>query len=69
MECDEVHGDDNVAADSDDFTVETALEDLEFGFSVIQSTQKVSFSQLQEETFYRDQSILYIPLTTSKKFE
>lgn len=25
----------------DDFTVQTSLEDLEFGFSIIQSTQKV----------------------------
>ena len=42
MEADEIHGVDNVAAAQvDDFTVETSLEDLEFGFSVIKSTQKV----------------------------
>ena len=31
----------NVSYVGDDFTVETALEDLEFGFTVIKSTQKV----------------------------
>ena len=43
MESDEIHGMENVAAEQvDDFTVETSLQDLEFGFSVIKSTQKVS---------------------------
>ena len=32
----------NVVNAGDDFTVETALEDLEFGFSITTSTQKVS---------------------------
>lgn len=41
LECDEVHGNDNVSAVGDDFTVETSLEDLEFGFSITKSTQKV----------------------------
>ncbi len=42
VECDEIHGEGNVpAAQVDDFTVETSLEDLEFGFSIIKSTQKV----------------------------
>ena len=47
VDCDEVHGESNVAAaEVDDFTVETSLEDLEFGFSIIRSTQKVrSLSQ------------------------
>ena len=42
MECDEIHGEENVAAAQvDDFTVQTSLEDLEFGFSVMKSKQKV----------------------------
>ena len=40
MECEELQGS-NVSTFGDDFTVETALEDLEFGFSVVTSTQKV----------------------------
>ena len=40
MECEELQGS-NVSAFGDDFTVATALEDLEFGFSVVTSTQKV----------------------------
>ena len=40
-ECDEIEGSNNVSYLGDDFTVETALEDLEFGFTVIKSTQKV----------------------------
>ena len=32
----------SVVSAGDDFTVETALEDLEFGFSITTSTQKVS---------------------------
>ena len=32
----------NVVNAGDDFTVETALEDLEFGFSITTSKQKVS---------------------------
>lgn len=42
VECDEIEGSSNVSTLGDDFTVETALEDLEFGFTVIQSTQQVS---------------------------
>lgn len=43
MECDEIHGEENVvAAYMDDFTVETSLEDLEFGFSITKSTEKVN---------------------------
>ncbi len=43
MESDEIHGMENVAAAQyDDFTVQTSLEDLEFGFSVTKSTQKVA---------------------------
>ena len=41
VECDEIEGSNNVSYVGDDFTVETALEDLEFGFTVIKSTQKV----------------------------
>ena len=41
VECDEIEGSSNVSYLGDDFTVETALEDLEFGFTVIKSTQKV----------------------------
>lgn len=42
MEADEIHGMENVAAAQvDDFTVQTSLEDLEFGFSITKSTQKV----------------------------
>ena len=42
MDTDEIHGMENVAAAQvDDFTVETSLEDLEFGFSIVKSTQKV----------------------------
>ena len=41
VECDEIEGSNNVSYLGDDFTVETALEDLEFGFTVIKSTQKV----------------------------
>ena len=40
-ECDEIEGSNNVSYLGDDFTVKTALEDLEFGFTVIKSTQKV----------------------------
>lgn len=44
MESDEIHGMENVAAAQyDDFTVQTSLEDLEFGFSVTKSTQKDLF--------------------------
>ena len=43
MDTDEIHGVENVsAAQVDDFTVETSLEDLEFGFSIMKSTQKVA---------------------------
>ena len=42
VECDEIEGSNNVSTMGDDFTVETALEDLEFGFTVIKSTQQVS---------------------------
>ena len=35
----------NVVNAGDDFTVETALEDLEFGFSITTSKQKVSYIQ------------------------
>ena len=41
VECDEIEGSSNVSNVGDDFTVETALEDLEFGFSVVKSTHKV----------------------------
>ena len=41
VECDEIEGSNNVSYLGDDFTVETVLEDLEFGFIVIKSTQKV----------------------------
>ena len=41
VECDEIEGSNNVSYLGDDFTVETALEDLKFGFTVIKSTQKV----------------------------
>ncbi len=41
LECDEIHGNDNVSACDNDFTVATSLEDLEFGFSIAKSTQKV----------------------------
>ena len=34
----------SVVSSGDDFTVETALEDLEFGFSVTTSKQKVSIT-------------------------
>ena len=40
LECEELQGS-NMAAVGDDFTVATALEDLEFGFSIVQSSQKV----------------------------
>ena len=40
MECEELQGS-NVSTFGDDFTVATALEDLEFGFSVVTSTEKV----------------------------
>lgn len=43
MECEGEMGKSVVSA-GDDFTVETALEDLEFGFSITTSTQKVSHS-------------------------
>ena len=36
----------SVVSACDDFTVETALEDLEFGFSITTSTQKVSQSHM-----------------------
>ena len=42
VECEEEEEGRSVVSGGDDFTVETALEDLEFGFSVITSTQKVS---------------------------
>jgi hypothetical protein len=43
MEADEIHGMENVAAAQvDDFTVETSLGDLEFGFSIVKSTEKVT---------------------------
>ena len=38
MECEELQ-ESNVSAFGDDFTVATALEDREFGFSVVTSTQ------------------------------
>lgn len=41
VECEGEEGKSVVNA-GDDFTVETALEDLEFGFSITTSTQKVS---------------------------
>ena len=40
VECEELQGS-NVSAFGDDFTVATALEDLEFVFSVVTSTEKV----------------------------
>ena len=46
VQCDEIEGSSNVSTLGDDFTVETSLEDLEFGFTVIKSTQKVSLYQL-----------------------
>ena len=46
MECEELQGS-NVSAFGDDFTVATALEDLEFGFSVITSAQKVRKESFQ----------------------
>ena len=41
VECDEIEESNNVSYVGDDFTIETALEDLEFGFIVIKNTQKV----------------------------
>ena len=38
VECEELQGS-NVSTFGDDFTVATALEDLEFGFSIITSAQ------------------------------
>ena len=35
----------NVVNAGDDFTVETALEDLEFGFSITTSKQRVSYNR------------------------
>ena len=43
VDCDEIHGEENVTA-GDDFTVQTSLEDLEFGFSIVKSTEKVRVS-------------------------
>ena len=42
MECEELQGS-NVSTFGDDFTVATALEDLEFGFSAVTSTEKDLF--------------------------
>ena len=43
VNAEEVEGEGSMmTSEVDDFTVETSLEDLEFGFSVISSTQKVS---------------------------
>ena len=39
VECDEIEGSSNVSSLGDGFTVETALENLEFGFTVTKSTQ------------------------------
>ena len=41
VECEEYEEGESVATSTDDFTVETSLEDLEFGFSIVTSTQKV----------------------------
>lgn len=48
----------SVMSGCDDFTVETALEDLEFGFSVITSTQKVSHNMCSflQVTYYEADS-------------
>ena len=52
VDCDEIHGEENVAASQvDDFTVETSLEDLEFRFSVIKNTQKVYYTRLRERDY------------------
>lgn len=52
MECEEIHGEENVTA-GDDFTVQTSLEDLEFGFSIVRSTEKVRvyFFYLPDDQF------------------
>lgn len=49
VECEEEEGK-SVVSGGDDFTVETALEDLEFGFSIVKSTQKVSYMQTNQPT-------------------
>lgn len=42
LECEEEHGRSTVTTPNGDvLTVETSLEDLEFGFKVVRSTQKV----------------------------
>ena len=45
MQCDDQEEEDDTGAAmsaADSFTVETSLEDLEFGFGVVSNTQKVS---------------------------
>ena len=52
VEMEEVEGEGGVVtSDVDDFTVETSLEDLEFGFSIINSTQKVRGYQFLKVSF------------------
>lgn len=57
VECDEIEGSNNVSTMGDDFTVETALEDLEFGFTVIKNTQQVS--KIESFTFLTLLSVLH----------
>ena len=45
IECEVEQGSNTVTTPTGDvLTVETSLEDLEFGFKVVKSTQKVSYS-------------------------
>ena len=50
VECEDQHGS-NVTALGDDFTVATALEDLEFGFNVVTNTQKVRSVSTRSKLF------------------
>lgn len=62
LECEEEHGRSTVTTPNGDvLTVETSLEDLEFGFKVVKSTQKVIsqylFKQCYCMTGYIDEQI------------
>lgn len=49
IECEVEEGHGTVTTPTGDtLTVETSLEDLEFGFKVVKSTQKVSYFQSSE---------------------
>lgn len=60
VECEDQHGS-NVTALGDDFTVATALEDLEFGFNVVTNTQKDLFMRRVRQFHFEIQDLFDCP--------